>query len=173
MNPAGWIDFATTPPQRLPDTPEAALTYLGQALGHTVWRRWTLAGLKRGAPSLADAKRDHPAVFALLLDQPAAIEYWDRGRLRVVAEAAAPAPGQLLARVLQQHRQRFRHAPADGTGILPPAASGDTGAPPVDALWLVGAAASDGPAAICAWLARAGRFVNRTATNLLAARLCA
>ncbi|MBN3756232.1 integrase, partial [Paraburkholderia sp. Tr-20389] len=42
--------------------------YLEETLGHVLYRRWTLADLKRAAPSLADAKRAHPAVFALLLE---------------------------------------------------------------------------------------------------------
>ncbi|MBB5503206.1 hypothetical protein [Paraburkholderia sp. MM5384-R2] len=90
MNPSDWLDTGCRPPQRLPDAVDAALAYLTHALGHPLYCRWTLAMLKRGCPSLADAKREHPAVFALLLEHDAAIEYWERGRLRVVPESAAP-----------------------------------------------------------------------------------
>ena len=107
---AGWVDTATAPPQRLPDGIDAALAYMTDATGHPVYTRWTLTLLKRGCPSLADAKREHPVVFALLLDHDAAIEYWERGRLRVVAPDRAPAPATVLLRLLKRHR-RFRFAP--------------------------------------------------------------
>jgi glutamine synthetase adenylyltransferase len=113
MNPSDWLDIGCRPPQRLPDSVEAALDYLAHALGHPLHTRWTLAALKRGCPSLADAKREHPAVFALLLEQDTAIEYWERGRLRVVPEAAAPPASTVLERTLRQHRRRFRPAAPD------------------------------------------------------------
>ncbi|WP_028205109.1 hypothetical protein [Paraburkholderia nodosa] len=79
--------------------------------------RWTLTALKRGCPSLADAKREHPAVFALLLEYDVTIEYWEHGRLRVVPAASAPDATTVLARALRQHRRRFRLAsPGDAPG---------------------------------------------------------
>ncbi|EEA03294.1 hypothetical protein BH160DRAFT_1493, partial [Burkholderia sp. H160] len=107
---SGWLDMASAPLQRLPDSADAALAYVANALGHPVYTRWTLPLLKRGCPSLADAKRDHPLVFALLLDHDAAVEYWERGRLRVTAGDTVPAPDTVLLRQLRQHR-RFRFAP--------------------------------------------------------------
>ncbi|MFM0122667.1 hypothetical protein P0D73_27865 [Paraburkholderia sp. RL18-101-BIB-B] len=114
MNPADWVDGGVLPPQRLPPGVDAALAYLEQALGHVLYRRWTLADLKRAAPSLADAKHAHPAVFALLLEHDAAIEYWAHGRLHLAAAAAAPSPDTVLARALHAHRRRF-HCLPDGT----------------------------------------------------------
>jgi integrase/recombinase XerC len=148
--PSVWLDTGGRPPQRLPETTDAALAYVAHALGHPVYVRWTLTALKRGCPSLSDAKREHPAVFALLLEHDAAIEYWERGRLRVVPEAAAPAAATVLDRVLRQHRRRFRLAPPDEVSegpraILPAAAEDDAMLP-----------AGVDPA----WLARAGRFAN-------------
>jgi hypothetical protein len=175
MNPAHWIDTAVSPPQPLPDSIEAALDYLAGATGHPVYTRWTLSRLKRGCPSLADAKREHPTVFALLLEHDAAVEYWDRGRLRIVAADDAPAPGTILERVLHQHRRRF-HEVADGTALVPQTAAAS---PAATAVWL---AALEPPHTVAArvdhvssatppasgWLARAGRFVNPSmVTNTL------
>ncbi|CAB3776400.1 hypothetical protein LMG28614_00207 [Paraburkholderia ultramafica] len=157
MNPSDWLDTGCRPPQRLPDTIDAALDYLAHALGHPLYLRWTLTALKRGCPSLADAKREHPTVFALLLEHETAIEYWERGRLRVVPEAAAPSASTVLERVLRQHRRRFRQTAADGT---PHSAPVPTVVAP-DAALLPGGVGA-------AWLARAGRFANPVAlTNTL------
>ncbi|MGF6607808.1 integrase/recombinase XerC [Paraburkholderia sp. WSM4175] len=180
MNPppgfAGWIDTARAPPQRLPETVDAALAYVADALGHPVYTRWTLPLLKRGCPSLADAKREHPFVFALLLDHDTALEYWERGRLRVAAAEVAPAPDAVLLRLLKQHR-RFRFAPdgpatatlfaagAADAGLTAIAASATPGPSSSPALWL--AALAPDPTG-CAWLARAGRFANPSpVTNTL------
>ncbi|MGF6971413.1 hypothetical protein OKW43_008508 [Paraburkholderia sp. WC7.3g] len=57
MNPSDWLDTGCRPPQRLPGAVDAALEYLAHALGHSLYCRWTLATLKRGRPSLADAVR--------------------------------------------------------------------------------------------------------------------
>ncbi|WP_434666069.1 tyrosine-type recombinase/integrase [Paraburkholderia sp. A3BS-1L] len=153
-----WLDMGCRPPRRLPEPPEAALEYVAHALGHPVYVRWTLTALKRGCPSLADAKREHPAVFALLLEHDAAIEYWERGRLRVVSESSAPAAATVLERVLRQHRRRFRLAsPDDAT----------------DGALAIRHTVTDGSAGLPAgvdpeWLARAGRFANPAAlTNTL------
>ncbi|MGF6875116.1 tyrosine-type recombinase/integrase [Paraburkholderia sp. MM5477-R1] len=157
MNPSDWLDTGCRPPQRLPASVDAALEYLAHALGHPLYCRWTLTALKRGCPSLADAKREHPAVFALLLGHDTAIEYWERGRLRVVPEAAAPSASTVLERVLRQHRRRFRAAAA---GEAPDSARLPAVITP-DAALLPGGVGA-------AWLARAGRFANPVAlTNTL------
>ncbi|MBB5462626.1 tyrosine-type recombinase/integrase [Paraburkholderia sp. Cpub6] len=163
MNPSDWLDTGCRPPQRLPDSVDAALGYLAHALGHPLYCRWTLAALKRGCPSLADAKREHPAVFALLLEHDTAIEYWERGRLRVVPEVAAPSAATVLERALRQHRRRFRAAAPDDTAgnAREGTAVTRTGAPSQDLAPL--------PAGVePAWLARAGRFANQVPlTNTL------
>ncbi|MFM0141910.1 tyrosine-type recombinase/integrase [Paraburkholderia sp. RL18-085-BIA-A] len=151
MNPSDWLDTGCRPPQRLPDSVDTALGYLAHALGHPLYTRWTLATLKRGCPSLSDAKREHPAVFALLLEQDTAIEYWERGRLRVVPEAAAPSASTVLERTLRQHRRRFRAAAPDGAHEGAPATRAGPVNPDLAPL----------PAGVePAWLARAGRFAN-------------
>lgn len=175
---SGWVDTATAPPQRLPDGIDAALAYVADATGHPVYTRWTLMLLKQGCPSLADAKREHPTVFALLLDHDAAVEYWERGRLRVVAPVNAPAPDTVLLRLLKQHR-RFRFAP-DEPAAPPamPTGSADTAMTAVaipestspsagPAVWPA-ALAPGTDASGRAWLARAGRFANASpVTNTL------
>ncbi|AOJ05760.1 integrase [Burkholderia mayonis] len=156
MNPADWIDAGVAPPRRLPDSIEAALEYVADALGHVVYTRWTLAAIKGRYASLAEAKAARPTILRLLLDQPAAVEYWDRGRARTVAVDAAPAPETVLARVLHTHRRRFKRA-ADAALPAPPGEPKDAAA----ALVAV-------PHALLAWLARAGRFAAvASATNTL------
>jgi integrase/recombinase XerC len=193
MNLSHWFDTAVSPPQPLPDSIEAALDYLAGATGHPVYLRWTLARLKRGCPSLADAKREHPTVFALLLEHEAAVEYWDRGRLRIVAAHDAPAPEIILERVLHQHRRRFREI-ADGRALVPATAVAPPAATATTAVWLAAlepphpvatratratpvapaahaahaAHAASVTPAIGGWLARTGRFVNPSmVTNTL------
>ncbi|MFM0469645.1 tyrosine-type recombinase/integrase [Paraburkholderia strydomiana] len=189
MKSADWIDAGVLPPQRLPSGVDATLAYLEQTLGHVLYRRWTLADLKRAAPSLADAKRAHPAVFALLLDHDVAIEYWAQGRLHLAAAGTAPSPDIVLARVLHAHRRRFRHLPdgdtADtagqrgepivsagnkGNGAVTPAeATSDADMAVSDMAMLVALTASrnSDPAELRMWLTRAGRFMNATTTNSL------
>jgi site-specific recombinase XerD len=110
----------------------------------------------------------------MLLDHDAAIEYWSRGRLHVVTDATAPSADAVLARVLREHRRRFRYLPQAAT---PVDAGGDdlTGAMAADSggtagigntVALLTSGASD-PAGLRAWLARAGRFMNASATNSL------
>ncbi|KWK79088.1 hypothetical protein WM16_09045 [Burkholderia ubonensis] len=50
MNFADWIDTGATPPQRLSGDTDAAVAYLTDALGHVVYRRWTLAAVKQHYP---------------------------------------------------------------------------------------------------------------------------
>lgn len=167
LNPAGWIDTAASPPQRLPDNVDAAVAYVSDALGHPVYTRWTRTLLKRGCPSLADAKREHPTVFALLLDHEAAVEYWERGRLKIVAAPDAPPAEAVLARVLTQHRRRFiaiANGVTDGDGPVPaPGAA----APTATGAWLA-TLDPQRTGAGAGWLARAGRYMNPSAvTNTL------
>ncbi|RQY93889.1 integrase [Burkholderia stagnalis] len=157
MNPADWIDTGATPPQRLPDDLDAAIAYVSDVLGHVLYLRWTLALVKRRYPSLGDAKAAKPAVMRLLLDQSAAVEYWDRGRARVVSLDDAPARETVLARVLRMHTRRFKC----GEAALPAITNGER---------LQERAQTDTgvPAALRAWFARAGRFAAITSpTNTL------
>lgn len=157
MNFADWVDTGATPPQQLPDDLDASVAYVSDVLGHVVYLRWTLALVKRRFASLADAKAAKPAVMRLLLDQSAAVEYWDRGRARVVPVDDAPAPEVVLARVLRAHARRFKCA---GAALLT-TTNGERLQEPV----LTGA---DLPAALRGWFARAGRFVAvASATNTL------
>ena len=156
MNPADWIDHRTTPPQRLPAGINAALAYLADALGHVTYARWTLARIRQHYASLADAKTARPAVMRVLLDHEAAVEYWDRGRVRTVVVDEAPAPDVVLARVLHTHRRRFRPAIVI-TGL---AATGELEREPATLMTL--------PPPLVVWLARAGRFAAvASATNTL------
>ncbi|KAI3604275.1 Integrase (plasmid) [Cupriavidus necator H850] len=163
MNPADWIDTATVPPRQLPDSVEAALTYVAEALGHAVYVHWTLARLKRRYGSLAEAKAAQPAVLKLLLAHDGAVEYWERGRLRTVPAEQAPSPATVLARLLHTHRRRFR--PVSSAPTTPAAAAEATKAPAAPSSGLATQGLAD-----LAWLARAGRFAQpHAATNTLGA----
>jgi len=156
MNPSDWIDHGTLPPRRLPAGVDAALAYLADALGHVVYTRWTLGMIRQRHASLADAKAARPAVMHVLLDHEAAVEYWDRGRVRTVTVDAAPAPEAVLARVLHTHRRRFKPVPEGGELVA-------TGEPKREA-----AALMTLPGPLVEWLARAGRFAAvASATNTL------
>ncbi len=156
MNYADWIDTGATPPQRLPSEADAAIAYLTDALGHVVYMRWTLTAVKRRYPSLADAKSAKPAVMRLLLDQPIATEYWDRGRARVVPSAEAPLHDTVVERVLRAHARRFKR----DTGNVSISMTGERKQEPSLVAGL--------PGAVLQWGARAGRYANPgSATNTL------
>ncbi|ABO54647.1 tyrosine-type recombinase/integrase [Burkholderia vietnamiensis] len=157
MNFADWIDTGATPPQRLPNGLDAAIAYVSDVLGQVVYLRWTLTLVKRRFPSLADAKVAKPAVMRLLLDQSTAVEYWDRGRARVVSVDDAPASEAVLTRVLHAHGRRFKF----GEVALLAITSGE---------WFRESAPLVGgvPLALRPWFARAGRFAAvASATNTL------
>ncbi|RQS21447.1 tyrosine-type recombinase/integrase [Burkholderia sp. Bp8998] len=157
MNFADWIDTGATPPQRLPDGIDPAIAYVTDILGHVVYVRWTLEVVKRHYPSLADAKAAKPTVMRLLLDQRAAVEYWDRGRARVVPIDDAPEPEMVLVRVLRAHTRRFKR----GQAPLPAVTSGEGLQEPMPVVAGI-------PTAFRQWFARAGRFANlASATNTL------
>ncbi|MGY4730850.1 site-specific integrase [Burkholderia pyrrocinia] len=140
----------------MPGEVDAAITYLADALDHVVYTRWTLAVVKQRYPSLAEAKAAKPAVMRLLLDQSTAIEYWDRGRARVVPAIEAPAPDTVVERVLRAHARRFRC----DTGSVALAAIGEKKREPSLVTSL--------PLAVLQWGARAGRYANPSgATNTL------
>ncbi|WP_249221467.1 tyrosine-type recombinase/integrase [Cupriavidus sp. KK10] len=150
---------ATVPPRHLPPTVEGALAYLAAALGHPVYAHWTLAGVKLRYGSLAEAKAAQPTVLKLLLAHDAAVEYWERGRLRTVSAEEAPGPETVLTRLLHTHRRRFQQY-----ATQPPAN-------PVSTSAAVGPWLATQDARTLAWLTRAGRFAQPEAlTNTLGVR---
>ncbi|WP_232451425.1 tyrosine-type recombinase/integrase [Burkholderia ubonensis] len=171
MSHEAWIDTAAVPPTVLPVEVDAALAYVGNALGHPVYRRWTLTEFRRGWASLADARRAHPTVFRLLLDHPVVIEWWSRGRLQAAPEDIAPSPCVILARLLRQQR-RFRPIASDAT-VISSAETGNTA--PADMFsprlaWLAQLSNHPETAAASGWLTCTGRFANPVAaTNALGA----
>lgn len=171
MSLEAWIDTAAVPPTVLPVEVDAALAYVGNALGHPVYRRWTLTEFKRGWASLADARRAHPTVFRLLLDHPVVIEWWSRGCLRAAPEDMAPSPRVVLARLLRQQR-RFRSIASDTT-VISSAETGNTapaGMFPPRQAWLAQLSNHPETAAAAGWLTCTGRFANPVAaTNALGA----
>jgi site-specific recombinase XerD len=157
---SGWLDTEAEPAQPLPSDAGAAAQYLAQALGHSVYERWTWQQLLKAYGALPDARRAKPKVCQLLIERPAVIEYWQRGRLMAVAEHEAPGIDQVLSAVLKSHRRRFKQIGQAGyEGV-----SAGVDAP--DAL----AAAQKLPAYLMPWLQRSGRLFNPHAhTNTLGA----
>lgn len=143
-----------TPPQRLPLQPEGIAVYLAEALGHPVYERWTWKRLIEGYGALPDARRAKPTVCRLLIDVPAVIEAWQRGRLLVTAEAQSPEVAQVVIALLKTHGRRFKASVTPVTDVT------------------VVATAVDGlPVSLIGWLQRVGRFRNPHAdTNTLGAR---
>jgi site-specific recombinase XerD len=109
---------------------------------------------------LADAKADKPVVFRLLIDTPEVIEYWERGRIRIVPQAEAPSADIVLERLLHTHRRRFKPARDRFPATVP-------GKTPIQLL--LAPLDTTGSPHTTMWLERGGRFVNRHAdTNTLA-----
>ena len=155
-----WIDHGVTPPAPLPHDPESALRYLADVLAHVVHERWTFTRLKQLYPSLSLAKADKPVVFRLLIDTPEVIEFWERGRIRILPATEAPAADIVLERLLHTHRRRFKPARDQFPATVPEKAPIQSLLAPLDT--------TDSPHTTM-WLTRSGRFVNRHAdTNTLA-----
>lgn len=158
--PITWIDHGVTPPATLPADPELAIGYLADVLGHVIHERWTFTRLKHLYPSLADAKAAKPVVFRLLIDTPDVIEFWERGRIRVLPQSDAPSAGTVLERLLHTHRRRFKPARDRFPATVPENEPIQALLAPLD---------TSGSPHTTTWLARGGRFVNRHAdTNTLA-----
>lgn len=142
------------PPQRLPAQANEVAAYLAEALGHPVYERWTWSRLAKVYGALPDARRAKPAVCRLLIDVPAVVEAWQRGRMRVLPADQAPDLDAVVQALLATHGKRFQPAATE----LAPAC--DTVALPAGGL----------PATLSAWLQRRGRLANRHAdTNTLGA----
>lgn len=160
-----WVDHGVTPPQRLPLQPEAIADYLAQALGHPVYERWTWKRLIDVHGALPDARRARPAVCRLLIDAPAVVESWQRGRLQLAPQERAPTVVRVVTALLKNHGGRFKASESSGVpaGSLAPLS-------PANADW-TGASVLEGlPASLVDWLRRAGRFYNpHRDTNTLGA----
>ena len=85
-----WLDQGVTPPQWLPESSVARAIYLTEALGQVVYERWTWQRLLKIHGTLADARRAKPKVCRILIDLPAVVEFWQRGRMHTVPEAGSP-----------------------------------------------------------------------------------
>lgn len=146
-----WVDHGVTPPLCLPAQPEAIATYLATALGHPVYEHWTWRRLVQVYGALPDARRAKPRVCRLLIDAPAVIEAWQRGRLHIVPETQAPGVAQVVLALLKTHARRFK-ACADSAAEI--------GVQPMSVL----------PVSLASWLQRTGRLHNpHPQTNTLGA----
>jgi integrase/recombinase XerC len=107
-----WVDHGVTPAHAVPTAPEFAAQYLANALMHPVYEHWNWQRLIKVYGALPDARRAKPRVCKLLLNAKAVVEYWQKGKLQVVAESDAPAPSTIVLAVLKSHKTRFRLATA-------------------------------------------------------------
>lgn len=156
-----WVDVVASPAQRLPSDITAAVAYVAEALGHVVYRRWTLAAIKASYPSFGEATNARPAVMALLRNHREVVEYWHVGRVLVVTPTDAPKPEAVLEELLARQPKRFKRT--EGAQL---AVTVNTGAK----ARAVELAPTVLPARVEDWLARSGRFVNADhETNTLGA----
>lgn len=106
--------------------------------------------------ALPDARRAKPRVCKLLLNTEAVVEYWQKGKLHVVAESDAPDPASIVLAMLKAHKTRFRLATKGVTVKTTPISLDDQPFPFAVALR--------------AWLQRTGRLYNpHEHTNTLGA----
>ncbi|MFM0501544.1 tyrosine-type recombinase/integrase [Paraburkholderia caffeinilytica] len=162
MDLADIVDTLASPPRRLPAQLDDAINYLASATGTQVYLRWTPATLARRYGSMQTAKAQQPDVFALLLDCPAVIQFWQAGELITLPADQAPPPGAVVERLLRT--QRFRFRPANGDPY--PSADSSRVQPRQERRATTSALESFGNDP---WLERTGRFANRDgATNSLA-----
>ena len=156
----GWIDTEPEPAQMLPADASEKARYLTHALGHTVYERWTWQQLLKVYGALPDARRAKPKVCSLLIEHPAVVEYWQRGRAQAVAELDAPAVEAIVAALLKSHRRRFKLASAFAN--LPSAEAAEV-ASELASVQII-------PGYLVPWLQRSGRLFNPHAhTNTLGA----
>ncbi len=103
-----WVDHGVTPAYVIAPSPELAAQYLANALMHPIYERWNWQRLIKVYGALPDARRAKPRVCKLLLITEAVVEYWQKGKLHVVAPPDAPDPAAIVLAVLKSHKTRFR-----------------------------------------------------------------
>lgn len=151
-----WVDQGVNPAQAVPTTPELAAKYLANALMHPMYERWSWQRLINVYGALPDARRAKPRVCNLLLNTETVVEYWQKGKLHVVAGPDAPDPAVIVLAVLKSHKTRFRLVTA---GMPPKTAHTSLADQPIP--WAV---------ALRNWLRRTGRLYNpHEHTNTLGA----
>ena len=149
-----WVDHGVTPPQRLPVDAAGIAVYLTEALGHPIYERWTWKRMVDVYGALPDARLAKPLICRLLIDAPAAIDAWQRGRLRAMSEAEAPQVEEVVEGLLKVHSRRFKVVASSTTDVV------EAESPSVDIV----------PAELIGWLQRTGRFKNpHPDTNTLGA----
>ena len=155
-----WLDQGVTPPQWLPESSVARAIYLTEALGQVVYERWTWQRLLKIHGTLADARRAKPKVCRILIDLPAVVEFWQRGRMHTVPEAEAPSVEQVVFALLKTHSRRFKRE-GDGPSGAKEISVAESNIDP---------AARSIPPALVSWLERCGRLQNpHPQTNALGA----
>ncbi len=151
-----WVDHGVTPAHAVPPAPELAAQYLANALMHPVYERWNWQRLIKVYGALPDARRAKPRVCNLLLNAEAVVEYWQKGKLHVVAGPDAPDPASIVLAVLKSHKTRFRLVTAGMPAKITQTSPNDSQVPFAFALR--------------AWLQRTGRLYNpHEHTNTLGA----
>lgn len=151
-----WVDHGVTPAHAVPTAPGLAAQYLGSVLMHPVYEHWNWQRLIKVYGALPDARRAKPRVCKLLLNAAAVVEYWQKGKLHVVAGPDAPDPAAIVLAVLKSHKTRFRLVTA---GMPPRTTATDLDHQPIQ--WAV---------ALRTWLQRTGRLYNpHEYTNTLGA----
>ena len=151
-----WVDQGVTPAQTVPTAPELAAQYLSNVLMHPVYEHWNWQRLIKVYGALPDARRAKPRVCKLLLNVASVVEYWQKGKLHVVAGPDAPDPAAIVVAVLKSHKTRFRLVAAD---MQPKSTDTDLDGQPIPFA-----------VALRTWLQRTGRLYNpHEHTNTLGA----
>lgn len=149
-----WVDHGVTPVKAVPREPELAAQYLGNVLMQPVFERWNWQRLIKVYGALPDARRAKPGVCKLLIHAQSVVEFWQKGKLRVVVATEAPDPATIVLAMLKSQKTRFRRADAAAIAV----ATKPEGQP---------VPFSDG---LVTWLQRTGRLYNPHAhTNTLGA----
>jgi integrase/recombinase XerC len=102
-----WVDQGVTPAQAVPTTPELAAQYLANALMHPVYEHWNWQRLIKVYGALPDARRAKPRVCKLLLNVASVVEYWQKGKLHVVAGPDAPDPAAIVLQCSSRTKRDF------------------------------------------------------------------
>lgn len=151
-----WVDHGVTPAHAVPPAPELAAQYLANALMHPVYERWNWQRLIKVYGALPHARRAKPRVCNLLLNSEAVVEYWQKGKLHMVAGPDAPDPAAIVLAVLKSHKTRFRLVTA--------------GMPPKTTQTSLYDELVPFAFTLCTWLQRTGRLYNpHEHTNTLGA----